>query len=100
LDIKKTIYAKWAEKDLEMIATKEKIEAYENRLNANITDCKFWLEKYTEAFKEHEASVKGMKIELHGRMDNIHRELNLRVTANDMRLNMDGLSDMLFVKFR
>jgi hypothetical protein len=59
LDIKKTIYSKWAEKDKEMISQKEAIKSYESRLNANITDCKFWLEKYTETFKEHEASVKG-----------------------------------------
>ena len=38
-------------------------------MTSTITDAKFWLEKYTKAYKENDAKIGEMQGEFNGRLD-------------------------------
>jgi hypothetical protein len=64
-----------------------------------VGDCKYWLDKYTESFKQHDKVMLGLKTEINGRLDNVLDQLNLRVSIDDVTLNFERLNDLLLVKF-
>ena len=72
---------------------------YESRLDKTMEDSKYWLEKYTDSFREHDKNMNGLRTELNGRFDNIRDQLSGRVSVRDMELNFKVLNDLLFVKF-
>lgn len=65
-----------------------------------ISDAKFWMEKYTKAYKENDAKIGEMQGEFNGRIETIFFQLSRRVTVDDMKKNFNKLNDMLFIKFR
>ena len=75
-------------------------ENLETRMDQVLADAKFWLEKYTAAYKENDAKIGSMQGEFNGRLDTIHYQLKQRVTVDDMKKNFNKLTDMLNIKFR
>ena len=75
-------------------------ENLETRMDQVLADAKFWLEKYTAAYKENDAKIGSMQGEFNGRLDSIHYQLKQRVTVDDMKKNFNKLTDMLNIKFR
>jgi len=69
-------------------------------MDQTISDSKFWLEKYTKAYKENDRKIGEMQGEFNGRLDTIFFQLTRRVTVDDMKKNFDKLNDMLFIKFK
>lgn len=65
-----------------------------------ISDSKFWMEKYTKAYKENDAKIGEMQGEFNGRIETIHFQLTRRVTVDDMNKNFKKLNDILFIKFK
>jgi hypothetical protein len=65
-----------------------------------VNDCKYWLNKYTQAYKYTDKNVAAFREEFNGRFDTILYQLNRRVTNDDIRKNFTKLNDMLFVKFK
>ena len=46
-------------------------ENLETRMDQTITDSKFWMEKYTKAYKENDAKIGSMSGEFNGRIETI-----------------------------
>ena len=44
-------------------------------MQQTITDAKFWLDKYTKAYKENDAKIGEMQGEFNGRMDAVNFQL-------------------------
>ena len=65
-----------------------------------VADAKFWIEKYTKAYKENDAKIGEMQGEFNGRLDTILFQVDRRVTVDDVKKNFDKLNDMLFIKFK
>ena len=83
----------------ETVNMAQKLVTHENRLEKTVGDCKYWLDKYTESFKQHDKVMLGLKTEINGRLDNVLDQLNLRVSIEDVTLNFERLNDLLLVKF-
>ena len=47
-------------------------ENLETRMDQVISDSKFWMEKYTKAYKENDAKIGELQGEFNGRIDAIH----------------------------
>ena len=69
-------------------------------MDQTIADAKFWLEKYTKGYKENDAKIGELQGEFNGRLETILYQVSRRVTIDDMKKNMDKLSDMLYIKFQ
>ena len=69
-------------------------------MDQTISDSKFWLEKYTKAYKENDRKIGEMQGEFNGRLDTVFFQLTRRVTVDDLKKNFDKLNDMLFIKFK
>lgn len=65
-----------------------------------INDCKYWLEKYTKAYKENDKNITQYREDFHGRLETVLYQLNRRVTNDDIKKNMKRLNDMLAIKFQ
>ena len=46
-------------------------ENLETRMDQVISDCKYWMDKYTKAYKENDAKIGEMQGEFNGRIDTI-----------------------------
>ena len=68
-------------------------------MQKTITDAKFWLDKYTKAYKENDAKIGEMQGEFNGRLDAQNFQLQRRITVEDMKANFNKLNDMLYIKF-
>jgi hypothetical protein len=77
-----------------------KLAVHENRMDKTIADSKYWLEKYTNGFKEHDMKMTELSTLLNGRVDNITELMSKRISVEDMKLNFKTLNTMLLVKFR
>ena len=88
-----------AEAKAEMQRQQQRHESLENRMDKTIQDCKYWLDKYTKAYKENDAKIGELQGEFNGRIETIFFQLDRRVTIDDMRKNFNKLNDMLFIKF-
>jgi hypothetical protein len=53
-----------------------------------INDSKYWLEKYTKAYKENDKSITQYREEFQGRLDTVLYQLDRRVTNDDIKKNM------------
>ena len=84
----------------EIAKDRSKTDGLEQRMDETITDAKFWLEKYTKAYKENDAKIGEIQGEFSGRIETIFYQLSRRVTNDDMQKNMEKLSDMLYIKFQ
>lgn len=69
------------------------------QMESTISDAKFWLDKYSKAYKENDAKIGEMQGEFNGRFDSLLFELTRRVSVDDFRRNFDKLNDILFIKF-
>ena len=58
------------------------------------------MEKYTDSCKSTEAAIESLRTEMEGRYENINQYMKRFVTNNDMKVNFEAYSDILFVKFR
>ena len=65
-----------------------------------LADAKFWLEKYTKAYRDNDAKIGAMQGEFNGRIETIFYQISQRVTVDDMKKNFTKLNDMLAVKFK
>ena len=84
----------------EMSRNQTRHESLETRMDQTISDCKFWMDKYTKAYKENDAKIGEIQGRFDGRMDTILFQLTRKVTVDDMKKNFDKLSDILFIKFQ
>ena len=84
----------------EMTKQTTRHENLEARMDQVISDSKFWMEKYTKAYKENDAKIGEMQGEFNGRIETILFQLTRRVTVDDMKKNFDKLNDMLYIKFK
>ena len=71
----------------------------EKRMEKQITDCMFWIEKYTTSFKENDAKMGLMGSGIEGQIEVINYELGKRVTIDDLEKNFAKLNDILLIKF-
>ena len=69
-------------------------------MTATITDSHYWMEKYTDSCKSTEAAIESLRTKMEGRYENINQYMKRFVTNNDMKVNFEAYSDILFVKFR
>lgn len=69
-------------------------------MEQTINDSKYWLEKYTKAYKDNDKQIAEYKSEFEGRIDTVMMQLDRRVTNDDIRKNFKKLNDMLFIKFK
>ena len=69
-------------------------------MEQTINDSKYWLEKYTKAYKDNDKTISQYRTEFEGRMDTVMMQLERRVTNDDIRKNFKALNDMLFIKFK
>ena len=76
-----------------------KIENYEARMEQCLNDSKYWLDKYTKAFKDNDNSIIRMQEEFNGRIETVFYQLSRRVSNDDFKKNFDKLNDMLAIKF-
>ena len=83
----------------EMAKQTQRHENLEARMDQVISDSKFWMEKYTKAYKENDAKIGEMQGEFNGRIETIFFQLGRRVTVDDMKKNFNKLNDMLYIKF-
>ena len=65
-----------------------------------INDSKYWLEKYTKAYKDNDKTIAQYRQEFNGRFETVLYQLNRRVTVDDIRKNFEKLNKMVFVKFK
>jgi hypothetical protein len=65
-----------------------------------IGDCKYWMDKYSKAYKDNDKAITTYRAEFNGRIDTILYQLNRRVTNDDIRKNFQAWNDMLFIKFK
>ena len=84
----------------EMSRQSTRNENLEGNMDRTIADAKFWMEKYTKAYKENDAKIGELQGEFNGRIETIFFQLGRRVTVDDMKKNFDKLNDMLFIKFQ
>ena len=75
------------------------IDGTEKRMEKQIADCQFWMENYTNAYKQSDARMGVMESGIQGKMDTINRDLNKRVTVDDMTKNFEKLNEILLIKF-
>ena len=99
LQTKGDLSYKVAEAKAEMQKQMQLQESLETRMDRTIQDCKYWLDKYTKAYKENDAKIGELQGEFNGRIETIFFQLDRRVTIDDMRKNFNKLNDMLFIKF-
>lgn len=71
----------------------------EGRMDQSITECKFWLDKYTNAYKHNDARLEEMHTTFSGRIETIFDQISRRPSNDDMKKNFDKLNDLLFIKF-
>lgn len=65
-----------------------------------VNDCKYWLDKYTKAYKDNDKNIASYRSEFNGRFDTMLYQLTRRVTNDDIKKNFKKMNDMLFVKFK
>lgn len=75
-------------------------ENLETRMDQVLADAKFWLEKYTQAYRDNDAKIGSMQGEFNGRIETIFYQISQRVTIDDMKKNFTKLNDMLSIKFK
>jgi predicted metal-dependent peptidase len=68
-------------------------------MDSNISDCKFWVQKYTAAFKSHEATMVQADTDVKSMMDRAMEEMKKKISIKDMALNFKALNDLMFTKF-
>jgi hypothetical protein len=73
--------------------------AHETRMDQVISDCKYWMEKYSTGYKENEKRIAEMHADFTGRIETIFYQLSRRVTDDDMKKNFKRLNEMLAIKF-
>lgn len=78
----------------------EKCDKMEAKMEQTVNDSKYWLEKYTKAYKDNDKTIAQYRSEFEGRLDTLMLQLDRRVTNDDIRKNFKALNDMLFIKFR
>lgn len=57
LQAKREMHETFSKAKLEHMGILQKINITESKMDANISDCKFWVKTYTDAFKSHEATM-------------------------------------------
>ena len=68
-------------------------------MQKTVTDAKYWLDKYTKAYKENDAKIGEMQGEFNGKIEAQNFQLQRRITVEDMKANFGKLNDMLYIKF-
>lgn len=72
---------------------------HEVRMDQTINDTKFWLDKYTKAYKENDIQINQIKAEFEGKLEALEFQVSRRPTNDDLQKNFKRLNDILLVKF-
>ena len=78
----------------------QKIDAQEARMDQVLNDSKYWLDRYTKAYRENDQMIARLQSEFNGRLETVFYQLSRRVTNDDIKKNFDKYNEMLTIKFR
>ena len=65
-----------------------------------LNDSKYWLDRYTKAYRENDQMIARLQSEFNGRLETVFYQLSRRVTNDDIKKNFDKYNEMLTIKFR
>ena len=89
-----------ADVKIDMANQMQKIDAQEARMDQVLNDSKYWLERYTKAYRENDQMIAKLQSEFNGRIETIFYQLTKRVTNDDIKKNFDKFNEMLAIKFK
>jgi len=100
LRIKEDINHQFTSQKAEFYRHTNRLGEHHQRLDQTIEDAKYWVEKFTEQYKNYQTDVAVLKTETSTRLNNAFHELGRRPIVGDIKKNFTRLNDMLKVKFR
>ena len=89
-----------ADVKIDMQKQMQKIDAQEARMDQVLNDSKYWLDRYTKAYRENDQMIARLQSEFNGRLETVFYQLSRRVTNDDIKKNFDKYNEMLTIKFR
>ena len=89
-----------ADMKIDMQRQFQKIDSQESRMDQVLNDSKYWLERYTKAYKENDQMIARLQSEFNGRIETVFYQLTRRVTTDDIKKNFNKYNEMLEIKFR
>eukprot|EP00352_Strombidinopsis_acuminata_P000101 CAMPEP_0176338600 /NCGR_PEP_ID=MMETSP0126-20121128/81_1 /TAXON_ID=141414 ORGANISM="Strombidinopsis acuminatum, Strain SPMC142" /NCGR_SAMPLE_ID=MMETSP0126 /ASSEMBLY_ACC=CAM_ASM_000229 /LENGTH=123 /DNA_ID=CAMNT_0017681661 /DNA_START=521 /DNA_END=892 /DNA_ORIENTATION=- len=100
LKSKTEVLAKSEELTTKVVTVNQKLDAHEQKMDAQFTETKYWLEKYTTSYRDNDKLVNSFRAETRGKIERMDDILDRKVTVEDMKKNFRALNDMLFIKFK